>query len=149
MYTTIPGVPRIPVQVDANGNVLFAPVPVIQPILPILVSARCRLRFMVTSVANHYHDSIVNDQTPQNMNYTLILNSFYSEYEAILNLSKKAKPDVLILYKNSTLLKWMESIKDYLYRTYGLRKTPFLYVFCEVADVLDEVSDPLFPNKGS
>ena len=147
MRTAIPGVPGIPAQVDTNGNKLVAAILAIQPIPSVLVSARCHLRLTLASVTYHNYNSIVRDQTPQNMNNTLVLKSFYSEYEAIIELSKEDKLDIPILHKNSTPLKWIESFKDYLYRTYVLRKTPLLYVVHEVAEVWDEASDPLLPNK--
>ena len=147
MRTAIPGVPGIAAQLDANGNVVVPAVPAIQPIPPVLVSARCRLRLMVASIAYHYYDSIIRDQTPQNMNYSLVLKGFYSEYEAILELAKEDKPDVPVLHKNSTPLKWIESFRDCLYRTYGLRKTPLLYVVRDQADVPDEEEDPLLAGK--
>ena len=119
MRTAIPGVPGIAAQLDANGNVIVPAVPAIQPIPPVLVSARCRLRLMVASTAYHYYDSIMRDQTPQNMNYSLVLKGFYSEYEAILELAKEDKPDVPVLHKNSTPLKWIES---YLNMLDGMKK---------------------------
>ena len=102
MRTVISGVPGIAAQLDANGNVVVPTVPAIQPIPPVLVSARCCLQLMVTSTAYHYYGSIMRDQTPQNMNYSLVLKGFYSEYEVILELAKEDKPDVPVLHKNST-----------------------------------------------
>ena len=99
---------------------------------------------MVTLMAYHYFDSIIRDQTRQSMNYSLVLKGFYSEYEAILELSKGDKPDVPVLHKNSTPLKWIESFRDFLYWIYGLRKTSLLYVVQEQAKVPDEETDPLF-----
>ena len=59
---------------------------------------------MVAFTVYHYYDSIIRDQTPQNMNYSLVLKGFYSEYKAILELAKGDKSDVPVLHKNSTPL---------------------------------------------
>ena len=147
MHTAIPDVPDIPAQLDANGNIQVAAIPAIQPIPPVLVPARCRLRLLVASVAYHYYESIKRDQTPQNMNYTLVLKGFYSEYKAILELAEGDKPDVPVLHKNSAPLKWIESFRDCLYRTYGLRKTLLLYIVHESAEVLAKADNPLENSK--
>ena len=105
MRTAIPGMPGIAAQLDTNGNVVVPAVLPIQPIPPVQVSARYHLSLIVASTAYHYYDSIIRDQTPQNMNYSLVQKVFYSEYEAILELAKGDKPDIPILHKNSTPLK--------------------------------------------
>ena len=147
MRTSIPGSPAIPAQLDGQGNILVAAVPAIPPILPVLVSARAKRRLLIASAAFHYYESIRRDVTPQNMNYTLVLKDFYTEYEAVLELAKEDKPEVPVLHKNSTPLKWIESFKDCLFRTYGIRKTPLLYVVREDDEVPDEGDDPLTAGK--
>ena len=52
-----------------------------------------------------------------------------------------------VLHKNSTPLKWIKSFRDCLYRTYGLRKTPLLYVVRDSADVLAKANNPLENDK--
>ena len=112
MRTAIQGVPEIAAQLDNDGNVLVEAIPAVMPSPPVLVPAKCCLRLLVASVAYHYYESIVRDQTPQNMNCSLILKGFYSEYEAIVELAEEDKPDVPALHKNSTPLKWIKSFKD-------------------------------------
>ena len=68
------------------------------------------------------------------MNYSLVLKEFYQEYEAVIELADGDKPDVPVLNKNSTPLRWIESFRDCLFRTYSLRKTPLLYVVRENSD---------------
>ena len=128
MRTAIPGLPAVPEQVDAAGNTTAPAIPAVAPILPVLVSAKCAKRLIVASVAYHYYESIGRDVTPANMNYTNVLKAFHIEYEAIVSLSNEEKPKVPTLHKNTTPLRWIESFKDCLYRTYGLRNTPLLYV---------------------
>ena len=147
MRTSVPGIPTIPPVLDAQGNIQVAGVPVIPPILPALVSARCRLRLLVASTAFHYYTSICRAHMPANMNYTQVLKGFYVKWEAIVELAKADKPDVPILHKSSTPLKWLEAFKDCLYRTYGLRKAPLPYVVRDDVDVLDEADDPLKQGK--
>lgn len=147
MRTSIPGIPGTAQQVDADGTVLVAAVAAIPPIPPVLVSAKCALRLKIASVAYHYYVSINRDPTPQNMNYTQVLKAFYTEYEAVTALAKEDKPDVPILHKNNPPLRWIESFKDCLFRTYGIRKTPLLYVIRATEVVPTEVEDPLTPGK--
>ena len=151
MRTSIPGVAGIPAvqaQMDPNnpGVILVPgvpPIPAIPAIPPVLVSARCALRLKVASIAYHYYRSIDRTPTPVNMNYTNVLRAFYVEYEALITLSEESKPDVPVLHKNLTPLKWIESFKDCLYRTYGVRKCPLLYVIREDKNVTHETNDPL------
>ena len=137
MRTSIPGRPA---QLDANGVVLVAAVPAINPVL---ISARCMLRLKVASIAYHYYESIERAITPANMNYTRVLRGFYQEWEALCSLAKEDKPDVPVLSKNVTPIKWLESFKDTLSRTFGVRKAPLSYVIRDNVQVPTEVDDPL------
>jgi hypothetical protein len=147
MRTSIPGTAMIPAHLGPDNAVLIPAIPAIAAVRPILVSAKCALRLKIASVAYHYFDSIGRDHTPANMNYTQVLKDFYIEYEAVIALAKEKKPDVPLLHKNSTPLKWIESFKDCLFRTYGIRKTPLLYVIRDEVTVQDEIDDPLTPGK--
>ena len=147
MRTSIPGVPGIPEQRNADNVVTAEAVAAIAAIPPVLVSAKCALRLKIASLAYHYYTSIGRDLTPANMNYTLVLKDFYTEYEAAISLAKENKPDVPVLHKNNPPLKWIESFKDCLFRTYGIRKTPLLYVIRDNDTVPDEESDPLTARK--
>ena len=147
MRTSIPGIPGIPEQRNADGVITVAAVAAIQAIPPVLVSAKCALRLKIASIAYHYYISISRDHTPANMNYSLVLKDFYTEYEAVISLAKENKPDVPVLHKNNPPLKWIETFKDCLFRTYGIRKTPLLYVIRDNADVPNEETDPLTIGK--
>lgn len=149
MHTAIPGTPGIPEVRDANETVTRNAVPAIPPILPCLVSAKCRLRLNTASVAYHYYVSIQRAFTPANMNYTLVLRNFKVEYDAITELLKETKPDVPILTKTTTPLKWIESFKECLFRTYGIRKTPLSYVTRKDVTPANEADDPLQAGKAS
>ena len=147
MRTAIPGVPVIPAVLGQNNVVQVATVAAIAPIPPTLVSAKCALRLKVASVAFHYYQSIGRTITSVNMNYTNVLKDFYVEYESIESLSDATKPDVPLLHKNNTPLRWIESFKDCLFRTFGVRKTPLLYVVRDTVKVPPEADDPLANNK--
>ena len=140
MRIPIPGVPAI---VDEAGVVQVAAIP---PVPPCLVSARCALRLNVASLAYHYYLSIDRTPTPANMNYTQVLKGFYNEWESIIKLSEEDRPKVPVLSKNQTPLRWMESFKDCLYRTYGVRTCPISYVIRDSPEVEDEDVDPLGPG---
>ena len=143
MRTSIPGTAAIAEQADNNGNVIVPAVPAVPAIHPCLVSAKCSLRLAIASTAFHYYVSIGREPNAVNMNYTNVLKTFYVEYEAIMELSKDDKPEVPHLHKNTTPLRWIESFKDTLYRTYGIRKTPLSYVIRDTVEVLPEAEDPL------
>ena len=72
---------------------------------------------------------------------------FYAEYKALLNLKDEDKPDVPILQKNLTPLKWTESFKDCLYHTFGIRQCPLSYLIRNEVIPENEVDDPLLPDK--
>ena len=128
---------------DAFKNMRTA----IARIPPTLVSAKCALRLKVASVAFHYYQSIGRTINAVNMNYTNVLKDFYVEYESIELLSEATKPDVPLLHKNNTPLRWIESFKDCLFRTFGVRKTPLLYVVRDSVEVPPEADDPLVNDK--
>ena len=145
---TIPGVPA---QIDAAGAVLVAAVPAVPPCL---ISARCALRLKVASIAYHYYRDIERTPTPANMNYSQVLRGFYTEWQAMERLAEEDRPDIPALGKHITLICWMESFKDCLFRTFGVRKCPVSYVICNDPNVPLEATDPLLPgcafgNSGS
>jgi hypothetical protein len=148
MRTSIPGVPAIPEIRDANNTIQQALVPAIPAIPPTLVSAKCALRLKVASIAFHYYESIGRDINAPNMNYSAVLRNFHIEYDSVVALSDEKKPDVPLLHnKNNTPLKWIESFKDCLFRTYGLRKTPLLYVIRDQVTPPTKAEDPLSVGK--
>ena len=141
LKTSIPG---IPAQVDPAGVVIM---PAIPPIPPVIVPARCVQRLKVAAIAYHYYIDTDRTPTPANMNYTNVLREFYEEWEAIITLTKQDKPSVPVLAKPMTPVKWMESFKDCLFRTFGVRKCPLSYVIREDDAVAPEATAPLLPNK--
>jgi hypothetical protein len=159
MRTPIAGVPGIPglAQIMAPDGLAIA-VPAVPAVLPIpgspgvIVSALCAKRLKVASIevasiAFHYYTSIGRTPVPSNMNYTTVLRDFYIEWEAVLTLNKEDKASVPVLSKQVPPLKWIESFKNHLYNTFGIRKCPLLYVVREDAVVATEVDDPLQPGK--
>ena len=124
MRTSIPGAPEQPCSGRKSG------VSAIEARNTILVSAKCALRLKVASFAYNYYDYIGREHTPANMHYTCLLKDFYTEYKALLDLKDEDKPDVPILQKNLTPLRWTESFKDCLNCTFGIRKCPLLYLIC-------------------
>ena len=69
-------------------------------------------------------------------------------YDSVIALTDESKPDVSVLHnKNNTPLKWIESFKDCLFRTYGIRKAPLLYMIRDLVTVPTEVEDPLLVGK--
>ena len=152
MRTSIPGVNGtafIPAVQDAQGNELSPAVPAtaaIPAIRPVLVSAKCALRLKVASFAYHYYVDVGRTPTPSSMNYSRVLKAFYVEYEALLLMAKEDKPDVPLLHKNLTPIRWIESFKNCLHRTFGIRGYPLLYVIREEEAVEPELDDPLVAN---
>ena len=143
MRIPIPGIPAV---VNDAGVEL---VPAVPPIPPCLASARCALRLNIASLAYHYYISIDRTPTPANMNYTQVLKGFYAEWESIIKLSEEDRPKVPMLSKNQTPIQWMESFKDCLYRTYGVRTYPISYVIRESTEVEPEINVPLGPGDVS
>ena len=117
MRTTIPPVAGVPAVIDANGTVVFAAIPPIPARQGIVISTKCHHRLKVASRAWHYYQSIQRSIRSDGMHFSLVLTDFNLEYEAIIKLSKKDKPDVPKITKTSTPLRWIESFNDCLYRT--------------------------------
>ena len=140
MRTSIPG---IPAQVDPAGAIV---IPAVPPIPPIIVPARSAHRLKIASIAFHYYRDTAREPTPPNMNYSTVLRGFYDEWEAIVTLGKQDKPSVPVLTKPMTPVKWTESMKDCLYRTFGVRKCPLSYVIRDSVAVAPEATVPLLPG---
>ena len=143
MRTAIPGIPATAEVQDNNGQVIQAAVAGVAAIPPVLVPANCSLRLRVASIAYHYYLSISREPTAANMNYALVLMSFYEEWEALLESIKNDPPEVPLLLKTTTPLKWMESFKECCYGTFGIRKTPVSYLLRDESNVPAEADDPL------
>lgn len=141
LRTAIPGLPAV---LNPDGMIAVAATP---PVLPCLVPAKCVLRLKVASIAYHYYQDTARTPTPAHMNYTNVLRSFYNEWEAILKQSQEDKPIVPALSKSQTPVRWMESFKDFLFRSYGVRMTPLSYVIRENVEVAPEDTAPLIPNN--
>ena len=82
------------------------------------------LRLKDTSVAYHYYTSIELSITPSNMHYTRVLNTFYQKREALISLLKEDNPNVPVLSKNVTSIKWLDLFRDYVTRIFGVQKAP-------------------------
>lgn len=134
----------IPAVNDANGNVLQAAVP---PVNPVIVSALCVKKLKVASVAYHYYVQVQRTPIPSNMNYNLVLRGFYIEWEALTKLANEDRPEVPVLSKSQTVIRWMESFRDCLSRTFGVRNCPILYVIRDTVAVPPEADDPLAAGK--
>ena len=146
----IPGIPGVAAQVNPQGVVhvpAIAAIPPIPAVPPMIISARCSLRLKSASAAYHYYTDVSRTPTPANMNYTLVVKAFYIEFESIKKLIKEDKPDVPIIHKNLAPIRWIESFKDCLYRTFGVRDVPLIYVIRENVEVTPEADDPLDGTK--
>ena len=149
MRVAIPGIPGIPgaaALLNPDGSVqvpALAAIPPIPAVPPMLISAKCSLRLKAASATYHFYVSVDRIPTPANMNYTIVVKPFYVEYESIVKLSEKDKPDVPVIHKNLAPIRWVESFKDCLYRTFGVRDVPLLYVIRDEVEVKPEADDPL------
>lgn len=145
LRSPIPGVPAVvdpAIPVGDPGHII---VPAVPPVPPAIVSARSAQRLLVASVAYHYYRDTARTPTPANMNYTLVLREFYVEWEAMKKIAKEDKPDVPLLSdsKHVTPLKWLESFKNALSRTFGVRDAPLTYLIRTDAAVPPEADAPL------
>ena len=153
MRTPIPGVSGVPgvqevlAQDDTVLVTAIAPIPPTPGSPGVIVSAQCAKRLKVASLAFHYYKSIARTATPANMNFSTVLRDFHTEWEAVVKLNKEDKADVPVLSKQIPPLKWIESFKNHLYNTYGIRKCPLQYVVRESAAVRAEADDPLQAGK--
>ena len=141
----IPGVPPVIDPAIPAGDPGHILVPGIPPVPSAIVTARSAQRLLVASVAFHYYRDTARTPTPANMNYTNVLRAFYVEWEAMKKIAKEDKPDVPLLSdsKHVTPLKWLESFKNALSRTFGVRDAPLTYLIRAEAVVPPEADAPL------
>ena len=141
MRISIPGVAAT---TDATGNIIA---PAIQAIPPCIIPARCILRLKIASIAYQYYINTGREVNSTNMHYSNILRKFHTEWEALKKLSKQDRPDVPVLSKIQTPVKWMESFTDFLSRIYGVRNCPITYVIREEDAVKPETDEPLLHDQ--
>ena len=135
-------------QVDnPDGTVLFAAIAPIPAKQGVILPAKCIVRLKTASKAYHFYKSIERVPTSVSMNFSVTLKEFNIEFEALIKQSKETKPEVPKITKNVTPLRWVESFMDCLFRTFGIRDCPLLYVVRKDADVPSELDDPLLPDK--
>ena len=107
------------------------------PAVPI--PAKSTMRLLVASTAYHYYTDTARDVTTVNMHYNNVLRAFKLEWDAITSMSNKANDLKLpVLSKNCPPLKWCESMKHYLYNTFGVRKIPLTYIIRDDVAVAPE-----------
>ena len=75
------------------------------------------------------------------MNYTQVFRNFYIEWEVLIKLSKETKPNVWHISKNTTTIKYIESLNDCLFRTYGIRERYLIYLIRDTAEIPYEAYD--------
>lgn len=143
LRTAVPGVPGMAAIMDGNGNVAVQAVQPIPGIPACVIPARCSLRLKVASIAYHYYMDTARTPTPQHMNYTNVLRGFYTEWEAVVQQSEGTKPTVPVLSRHQTPVRWIESFKDCLFRTFGVRDCPIAYVIRPSDAVPPEAEHPL------
>ena len=156
MRTSVPGIPAVAEVTDNNGNVTTAAVPAVPPVLPVIMPAKSTHRLEVASLAWHYYTDTSRAITTANMHYTNVLQSFYTEWKAIISMSKETPPDVPCITKNNPPLKWTDTFMDYCNNTFGVRKAPLSYVIRDSVKVTPETRpigdtttkiDPLLAGK--
>ena len=107
------------------------------PAVPI--PAKSTMIFLVASTAYHYYTDTARDITTVNMHYNNVLRAFKLEWDAITSMSNKANELKLpVLSKNCPPLKWCESMKHYLFNTFGVRKIPLTYIIRDEVAVAPE-----------
>ena len=146
LRTAIPGVPGMAAIMNPDGTVGVPAVAPIPGVPACIISARCALRLKVASIAYHYYIDTDRTPTPQHMNYTNVLRGFYVEWEAIVKQSNEDKPKVPVLSRSQTPVRWIESFKDCLFRTFGVRTCPLAYVIRPEIAVPPEAQHPLQPG---
>jgi len=139
LRVAIPGIPAVMDLVDPTIVVT----PAVAAIPACTMPASCLKHLKIASLAYHYYLSIGREPTSVNMNFSRVLCGFHIEWEAIKKLAKQTKPDVPVLNKNAPPTKWLESFRDCLYRTYGVRSASLSYIIRDEPLVPAEVEDPL------
>ena len=132
---------------DGEGNVLYPAIPPTPAIPGVRLPAKCMLRLLVATVAFEYYFSIQRPATVSNMHYKNVLKDFYVEWEAVLKLAKEEKPDVPKLSKHVTPIRWVESFKDCVSRSFGVRGAPLSYVIRDNEIAPNHLDDPLQLGK--
>ena len=103
------------------------------------IPAKSTSRLLVASTAYRYYTDTARDVTTANMHYNNVLRAFKLEWDAITSMSAKANDLKLpVLSKNCPPLKWCESMKHYLFNTFGVRKIPLTYIIRDNVAVAPE-----------
>ena len=102
MRTTIPGLPAVAEVFVGVGDVQVASAPAVQPVPPVVMSAKSTQRLGVASSAWHYYTNTGQTVTNSNMHYYNVLKDFHIEWKSIESMAKESKPDVPVITKGNS-----------------------------------------------
>jgi hypothetical protein len=75
-----------------------------------------------------YYDTVGKPLTAGNLQWERIMRNFKEQYKALKDKKDEADPpDVPKITKALPIIKWTESILDYLHRIIGVRMIPLAY----------------------
>ena len=103
-------------------------------------------RLKVAACAVRYYEAIGRTLTPRNMHYTNVLVVFYKHWIALKSKKDADDPEVPKITKQLTIVKWSESMIDFLHLIVGARMIPLSYVVRGDVDVPGEETAPSLNN---
>ena len=102
---------------------------------PIVLGAKSVKRLIVASNAVKYYDAIQRPITATMMKWTPILKYFELQWDALITLKDKDRPDTPRISKSLPVLKWAEVFRNFLYSVIGCRNIPLAYVIRIIVEV--------------
>jgi hypothetical protein len=99
---------------------------------PLVFGAKSQQRLLAATDLVKYYDTVGRQLTAGNLQWERIMRNFKEEYKALKDKKEADPPDVPKITKALPIIKWTESMLDYLHRIIGVRMIPLAYVVREL-----------------
>jgi hypothetical protein len=99
---------------------------------PLVFGAKSQQRLLAATNLVRYYDTVGRPSTAGNLQWERIMRNFKEQYKALKDKKEADPPDVPKITKALPIIKWTESMLDYLHRIIGGRMIPLAYVVREL-----------------
>ena len=113
---------------------------------PYILSAKSQKRLLEAGELMRFYDAIGRDLTNTNIVFDTVIADFTDQWKALVGKKKETSQEVPKISKELPILKWFESMEDFLSQVVGIRTIPLSYVIRAIVDVPAAVPEQQ-PNK--
>jgi hypothetical protein len=99
---------------------------------PLVFGAKSQQRLLAATDLVKYYNTVGRPLTAANLQWDRTMRNFKEQYKTLQDKKEADPPDVPTITKALPIIKWTESMLDYLHRVIGARMIPLAYVVREL-----------------